>query len=381
MDTMFFILLGCSLYLLYKNKAAGTPLSLDRSALPFLIAMFLPTLAVFANHVSLNIFDLHPYDSPARFLLAPLIYLALANTPINLALMLEIAFPTGAIASLLTAKVTPTVDGRAVTYFLDAIHFGDLALLFGFLSLFSINWGRRDPRWVLSLKLLGFIAGLYTSILSGTRGGWVAIPVLFTLWLFWSTPKQLKVYRTLMVLTACLASYFLSGMVHQRVDRAISNLHSYEAGQVDSGTAARLELWKASYYMFTQRPLFGVGPVGFKQMLTNLHDRGIINELVVTEGNAEAHSEIAGNLARYGAAGLISILALYFAPIWSFRKFLHSDSLLSAGAARMGICVAVSFLIFGLTVETFDLKMVAAIYSLTISVLFAIVTNKHEYVA
>lgn len=384
MSAVFFLTVVCSIYLLYINRLEGRRADLGRAARIYGLAMGLPALAVLANQISLGEFDARSYDSPARFLLAPLIYLALVNIRVNLAAALELAFPLGAISSLVTAALTPQAGGRAVTYFLDAIHFGDLALLFGFLSLFSINWFRRDPRWVLSLKWLGLGAGVYTSILSGTRGGWVAIPALAALWLFWSGGagrKTSRYFMMLAVLIACAASYFLSDMVHQRVDRAISNVYSYTSGQVDSGTAVRLELWKASFHVFMQHPFFGAGTEGFKHALSAMHEQGLINELVMVEGISEAHSEIAGNMARYGALGLVSILALYLVPIWNFGKFLRSNSSLSAGAARMGICVAVSFLIFGLTVETFNFKMVAALYSFTIAVLLAVAANKHASVA
>ena len=36
--------------------------------------------------------------------------------------------------------------------------------MLGFLSLFSINWIRKDSSPILMLKLAGFLAGLYMSI-------------------------------------------------------------------------------------------------------------------------------------------------------------------------------------------------------------------------
>ena len=41
----------------------------------------------------------------------------------------------------------------------------------------------------------------------------------------------------------------------------------------------------------------------------------------------------------------------------------------------MGMSVTLGFFVFGLTVETFDLKMTAAFYSLTVAVLLAITTH------
>jgi O-antigen ligase len=42
----------------------------------------------------------------------------------------------------------------------------------------------------------------------------------------------------------------------------------------------------------------------------------------------------------------------------------------------MGICLTFGFFVFGLTVETFNLKMTAAFYSLTVAALLAAATRK-----
>ena len=45
----------------------------------------------------------------------------------------------------------------------------------------------------------------------------------------------------------------------------------------------------------------------------------------------------------------------------------------------MGMCVTLGFFVFGLTVETFNLKMTAAFYSTTIAVLLAAATATGEH--
>lgn len=80
---------------------------------------------------------------------------------------------------------------------INAIPFGNLALLLGFLSLMAVLWWScRGPRggrsrWLLSLALLGALSGFLASLLSGTRGGWVAVPCLAGLFAFswWRMPS------------------------------------------------------------------------------------------------------------------------------------------------------------------------------------------------
>ena len=71
-------------------------------------------------------------------------------------------------------------------------------------------------------------------------------------------------------------------------------------------------------------------------------------------------------------------MSIYFVPFYFFLKAVKSDSAQRPArlAAMMGMCVTLGFFVFGLTVETFDLKLTAAFYSLTIAVLLAVSYNR-----
>jgi O-antigen ligase len=68
---------------------------------------------------------------------------------------------------------------------------------------------------------------------------------------------------------------------------------------------------------------------------------------------------------------LLSILAIYFVPFFLFLRAAKSGTQQQIGAAMMGMCLTLGFFVFGLSVETFNLKMTAAFYSLTVAVLLA----------
>jgi hypothetical protein len=70
-----------------------------------------------------------------------------------------------------------------------SITFGDLALMTGFAA--AVLTPRIEGRWrwpALAFGLAGLAGGLTASILSGTRGGWLAIPVFGALTFFALTP-------------------------------------------------------------------------------------------------------------------------------------------------------------------------------------------------
>ena len=52
----------------------------------------------------------------------------------------------------------------------------------------SINWDRKDGAAVIALKVLSLFAGVWISIQSGSRGGWIAIPVVAVIWAAFAAP-------------------------------------------------------------------------------------------------------------------------------------------------------------------------------------------------
>jgi O-antigen ligase len=173
-----------------------------------------------------------------------------------------------------------------------------------------------------------------------------------------------------------ITSYFLINIIHQRVDEVYSDIVAAWHGNLDTSIGIRLQLWKAALYLFRENPIFGVGLDGYASMMSTLTQSGFITSTAADFGRGEVHNEILANMAKLGIVGLLSILAVYFVPLIIFLRTLKSNSDTKRTAAMMGGCLVLGFLVFGLSVETFDMKMNAAFYSLTLAVLLAIATNK-----
>lgn len=379
MNAAFFILLAISLLVLVRDRRSVPP-RFDATARIFAIAMTSNVAVIFLSQLAHGDFDPHPYDGASRFLLAVPIYLMLKDAGQRTATVLQYSLPLGALSALALSLMSYK-GGRVSSYFLDPIHLGDLALMLGFLSLFSINWTGPDRPRLLLLKLAGWAAGIVVSILSGSRGGWLAIPVLLIALIALRSRERLlgrmaAFFATIVV--AAIAGYFLIDSIHQRAGDFINDLSALSQGKMDTSLGIRLQLWKAALYLFWQHPLFGVGPDGFAQMMAPLSQSGFISEIAAELGRGEVHNDILASMARLGVFGLLSILAIYLVPLTFFLKTVRSTDSLKRGAAQMGVCLVLGFVIFGLTVETINMKMVAAFYSLTVAVLLAAATNIHE---
>lgn len=373
MNAAFVVATLLSIGLLAYVKTPFQTILCDRTNQLFALAMSAGALAILANQTYYQQFDPHPFDAELRFILTIFIFLALRYSDLPIARFLEYSFPLGVLATLLIEQISLTSNERLRTEFLDSIHVGGIAMMLGFLSLYSINWLGKDHKYLLTLKLFGFAAGIYLAIESGSRGVWIAIPVLFLFWYSTLKSKPFSIKTAFAItLIACLVSYAVIDMVRQRVDLAFSNYASYSNGHIDNGTAARLELWKVSIQLAKDSPSVGIQPGSLNSKLTAMRDAGTINNLVLDEGMAEMHSEIAARMAKYGMLGLVMALASVVILGWLSYKPMKKENQMARGAAQMGMCLVVGFFIFGLTVEVFNIKMVAAFYGLTTVSLFGI---------
>lgn len=378
MNGSLFLLATLSLFLLVKYRdKVNYP---DKEDKLFGVAMSSGLVVILISQLYHQDLTARYFDSEARFLLAVPILLALRLIKQKILLVVQYAFPLGAIAAFVAVMMTnPNVRYNASTSFMNHIHLGDLALMLGFLSLFSINWVQKDHLLIKMLKVMGFIAGLTVSILSSARGGWFAIPVFVAVFVHFHTTGKLFNKIALVILLVGiigLLGYFFVDPIHQRLGFISSDLALFFAGNADTSIGIRFQLWKAALHLFAENPIFGVGADGFGRAMDALNASGYITPAAATLGKGEVHNEILAHTVRFGIFGLFSILAIYFVPFVIFLRAARTSTQQQKTAAMLGICLTLGFFVFGLTVETFDLKMTAAFYSLTVAVLLAAATRK-----
>jgi len=385
MGLLFGLALIISVVQLYHMRKFPSISHWDSGSIAFAFAMASPVAAIFLSQAYHGDFKAPPYDWASRFLLAIPIFLALRQANIRVITVLQYGLPLGAVIGVIALKAHPfDWGGRYTTSsFFNLIHFSDTALMLGFLSLFSINWARKDHRLILVLKLCGFVAGLYMSIQSGERGGWVAIPLLLLLWgvAHSKTNLWLKFGAViLLVVSIAWLSYSTVDIVRNRVDLAFSDIHEYAHGNKDTSIGIRFQLYLAAIHLFIEHPFFGVGPGEFAKFMPELNANGMLTPIAAGLGTSEVHNEILHKCAEMGLLGLISILSIYLVPSYLFWRSIKSKQSSISAAGLMGICLVFGFFIFGLTVELFDLKMTATFFAFTLAILMAAASH-HEPVA
>lgn len=382
MGVLFFLLLVTSIACLYRGQKLLSISHWDGYSIAFALAMASPVMAIFLSQAYHGQFKAPPYDWASRFLLAIPIFLALRQINIRAITVLQFGIPLGTLVVLIALLIHPyhwPVHGSSTSEAFNLIHFSDTALMLGLLSLFCINWERKDHALVLAFKFCGFLAGVYMSIQSGERGGWIAIPPLLLLWVIAYSRKSLWLkfgISMLIVIATISLSYVAIDVVHYRINLISSDLSNYAHGNMDTNIGIRLQLWQAALHLFIENPFFGVGPNGFAHAMPALNASGMLTPEAARMGNGEVHNEILAKCAGTGLFGLISILSVYLVPLFIFWRSTRSPFSTTKTAGFMGICLVTGFFIFGLTAEIFNLKMTAAFFSFTLAVLMAAATHK-----
>jgi O-antigen ligase len=246
--------------------------------------------------------------------------------------------------------------------------------------LFSINWTGRDALLPRSLKSIGFLAGIYASVISGSRGGWVALPIFLAIFIYFRFGRiSVKSLLTApLILMMGYLAYVSSQEIHHRVAEVGSELAAFQHGNPDTSTGIRLQLFKAAAEVFVKNPVFGVGPEGFALEMDPMQRAGKITAMAAELGKGEVHNELLSKAAGMGMFGLIAMLSIYLVPFRIFYLSMRSDIVQVKQAGMLGLVFVSGFMVFGLTAETLNLTMATAFYSLTAAVLLAACLNIHH---
>ncbi|NVF13820.1 O-antigen ligase family protein [Vreelandella maris] len=314
-------------------------------------------------------------DKPLRFLLAiPVLALILAYPPRLAWLWSGLALGGIAVGGWGAWQKLVVGVERAGGY-THVIQFGNISMLTGILCLAGMGWAvshNHPKRWLLLLGL-GAIGGVLGSLFSGSRGGWVGLPIV--LWVLYraygrdlATPLKIGALAVIMVGALCIYSVPQLG-VQQRVHQAVDDIERYVTGESrTSSVGARFEMWKGASHLIMDKPILGWGHNGYQQRMQSLAEAGVIDPGVVQYEHA--HNEFVDTTAKRGALGLLALLVLYLLPLRLFMQQLHAPNLVLRSLAVAGALLPVTYIDFGLSQAFLTHNSGVMIYTIWLAVLW-----------
>ncbi|AGW89223.1 O-antigen ligase family protein [Cupriavidus necator] len=327
-------------------------------------------------------------DAPARLLFVAPIFALLAAVPAKDLRPVQWGCVVGAFCAAgwsvisIVAPENWVISGRAGNPFTNPIPFGGTALVLGFMGVIPLGDDTRRPGWEWALRLLGLLAGCYASYASGSRGSWIAVPVM--LWLFAGrfsrVHRPTPVWRIagVLLLALGLSGLASTNVVQQRFHEAVSDFHRMAMGDENNSIGLRMQLWRASWELFQEHPVLGVGKGRLKESLEVMASQGRTAAEII---HPHAHNEVFSTLAQMGLIGLAALLLLYVGSAYYFWNHRHSRDPDTANAATMGLVLVFGTIVYGLTIDVFSLVMNTAFFALTSATLLGIIANRRKHSA
>jgi O-antigen ligase len=268
---------------------------------------------------------------------------------------------------------------RAEGFTHHAITFGDLALAMGLMALCTLAEFRAS-RWA-ALPWLALMAGMLAAILSGSRGAWLALPLVA--WPLWRYGRAIYGKAIIWAMWLCLAIVLLAyalpatGLA-SRLAEAVSNVQGYFShNDATTSVGIRLELWKASWLMFSEHPLMGVGRDQFQNALHQLVAQGKLQTSPALNYSS-SHNDMLHFLATGGLLDFGCLLLMYGGPYLFFVRILQQPANPHHITALMGLVLVLCFIAFSLTDVMFWLMIPKVFYVMMTSVLIGFCLTAQE---
>lgn len=243
----------------------------------------------------------------------------------------------------------------------NAIQFGNLALLLGAWSAVWALHAHRSGASV-SVRAAGWVAaalGLAASVASGSRGGWLALPLLaFMLALLAVVLRARPVRRAAPALLAATATSLLLLTLPPVQERTALALLEWQQAQsaptkADTSIGLRRAFWGLAWELGREHPLVGAGQKGYERAQRKSAEQGRMPVLAVKFNHA--HSEWLDMWAKRGLLGCVALALFYAVPAVLLRRRWRQalrgapPDAARAAAALCGLMAVAGYLVFGMT--------------------------------
>ena len=380
----FFI---CLIFLsFYKNKEIKNQKNKNFTIL--ITALILPTIAIIISSTFRGSFHSPEFDSPIRFFLAIPIFIFVIRTNFNSAKILQFTIPASLFITIsqqfLFSQPMHWGSDRMATYFSDPLVFGYIALTFSLISLASINVFEKDNKLTLIFKIAGFFIGLFLSIKSGSRTGWLAIPIVLLFLLHKNTDRKNISYVFSIIGLACLsgiATYFASGTVNSRINLMAHEIINYHWIGIapDTSIGLRITFLRMAWDIFLQSPWIGFGDIRFEFLSIPPAIYSYASKTALdTAFQSGFHNEIVTSTIRSGIFGLFSSISIFAIPFFILKGNMQSMNKFNKANSILGMIFIICIFVSSLSTEVFDLKYTASFYALMITLLCGSAINNYE---
>lgn len=277
--------------------------------------------------------------------------------------------PIGCIGmGVLALWQTQGLGMARATGYTNTIQWGNLALMLACLAVVPlvVFWRVHSKPW-RALMGVGIALALSASLLSQSRGGWVALVAVLVLWVVVVSRIRPRLLVPLLAWAAGLLVVLalvlgLTPRFKERIDLAATEVSGYvEAGKENTSVGLRLAQYDLVAQLIPQKPWLGWGAHGYVAELQRRVDAGeYVKEML---HYPQIHNDFLDVWVKVGVLGVLLQATLFgwvLAMFWPTRARLgryveDSPPWRDALALRvMGCVVPVAYLVFGMSQPFFN---------------------------
>ena len=316
-------------------------------------------------------------DTPSRLILVLPIYLFIRKSGINIDWFI---WGMAAASLIVGANQVMLYLGYSGLYsFQD--NSGIMTLFVSIFGLTSLLFISNERSKIVNFSfLLIAIFGIVASFLLGGRGVWIAA-IISLIFIGLVNPmgwgRSARVFVVGFFISVFIATYLIPQTgVKDRLNKATSNVAQWsENGESNTSTGARLEMWKASYQVVKEQPLFGVGEDNYSKHQQALINQGKISKSV--EDFLHPHGEYITSLVGQSFIGLVAFIAVLFVPLkyLLYRIKLNQDGYGQKILITSGLLIILHYALYSVTSGVFDHQSTALFYSAFMTIILGLIKS------
>ena len=346
-------------------------------------------LGILISQVGRQTFVTREYLDQTRWLIGLPCFVILYTCRVNYVYVLERLLPISIFSAWIGVSFFPSDawGGRQTISFIDPLTFGHLNLTLGLMcfvaALFDVAHKKVTLHTVFNLG--AFAVGVLLSVKSGSRTGWLAVPLVLCL-VFYQIYKPAPGKLVLMILSIFAALFLfvrLNADLAARFSLLVNELISYpwHGGLApDTSVGMRMTFYRLGYYYFSQSPLFGWGNRGYADIKDAAEVLAFSSQYTRDFAmNSLFHSDLTTQAVRYGVFGLASVLIVFLVPLTFFVRALRAGDDLKK-VACLGLTFTLCQLGSSLSTEVYDSKGVTTFTAVILAGLFAEIMSRQAQV-
>ena len=372
----FAVLVFLSFYGFLSGRIKPSQYSLNRGDYLVLLSFALITIIAWVSYAHFGFQDYakHRVEKYTWFLLAiPVYYLFLYTKPrmevvlAGVVLGCFVAFGRAILEefSLVDEIAWENMKGRA-NGSMHPIRFGDLSLLMGCISLNGALNLTRMKFFFRAIGVVGFFAGVGASVMSGSRGGWVALPIvlLIIVWfkLRYDGERRRHFILLFVAIFGAVVAIMSDDFTLKRIKKAGQEINLYmEKGVSRTSVGSRFDMFQTAINAFSENLIFGVGVGGYHSYAARYYekynltsDRKLFSAVIRWKN---PHNEYLLQASTRGVVGLAVFIFMMFSIVR--RGYLRNIEKKEDDVAFLSVnlvIIGVGFGVFGLTIALFEHK-------------------------